>query len=847
MSELTKESCRFVENATQVISTLGKCIANFHDALLLPTCFEEFHRCHCPYYKDKHASLQYHHKLFLETFYNTIKKVMNDAQLATPETAFAWRAFFNDATTKNPLGLPYSSLSRPSTGLTTSDRGSAGGKKNTKKQTAQQQQQQQELTAGEQADAKGVELLKNREWMPDDLVAVVRLQKLWRGYYARKIKTARTPGTELNLKTQELLQKAYTAIEANTESHGLALFRSMFKTDPDLMQKYPFHLDEWNKISLADYQGSHPDQPPNSWFIVFREIFHVSEEMLCVPKLYVSIQTCMMRVIDNDTREELPRVFTKVAPHVYKKNKNGYTFVAEARTLDQPLPAGRWRMRLIGSLSPLPAPIKNEVNASFHSRELRDYYIPNEKNIVLRFARITQRSTHKIIAAPRFVRYVVKVTEDHLVSLQLQTSKSDVYIRLQVLDGDTELVQAVGKGHVVLPAILFQKDPGEDVPETKRSSSRQSNKGGRGAKEASRKRVNSAVEGRGSRSSSRSRHSVASMDEEDDKEQKPHKYVIQAVVMRSSWPLSEVQWAFVQTLKEIEKNELKVSHKQRDSSPPRSEKATAASKGKDKGGKGKGKEKGSRPPSQQFDMTKPHWLMRVVSDGNAAEEIEVKKDTERADEIRAMKKAWEAAEPGRAAKALQARLKYLNTHMVKVGGDDDDEEENADEHSEAPPTEPDSGSPEMQDAVLSLEPPCASPPKEELKKIDITPFLRKTCDTPRLRDEAEVQRQMEEKQKEIAAYRAFREQVEHKRELDRLNRNQQKIDQLQLYENMQVTVDSAREAINQRREAYREKFLAAERLRSEEIAALEAEQEKRTPTPKGKKSGKKSASGKRKK
>ena len=37
----------------------------------------------------------------------------------------------------------------------------------------------------------------------------------------------------------------------------------------------------------------------------------------------------------------------------------------------------------------------------------------------------------------------------------------------------------------------------------------------------------------------------------------PHKYVIQAVVMRDSWPLSEVQWAFVQTLKEIEKNELK--------------------------------------------------------------------------------------------------------------------------------------------------------------------------------------------------------------------------------------------------------------------------------------------------
>ncbi len=44
----------------------------------------------------------------------------------------------------------------------------------------------------------------------------------------------------------------------------------------------------------------------------------------------------------------------------------------------------------------------------------------------------------------------------------------------------------------------------------------------------------------------------------------------------------------------------------------------------------------------------------------------MKKDTERADEIRAMKKAWEDAEPGRAAKASQSRATYLKTHMIKV-------------------------------------------------------------------------------------------------------------------------------------------------------------------------------------
>ncbi len=47
----------------------------------------------------------------------------------------------------------------------------------------------------------------------------------------------------------------------------------------------------------------------------------MAEEMLCVPKLYASISTCMLRVVNNDTAEEIPRVFQKVAPYVYKKNK----------------------------------------------------------------------------------------------------------------------------------------------------------------------------------------------------------------------------------------------------------------------------------------------------------------------------------------------------------------------------------------------------------------------------------------------------------------------------------------------------------------------------------------------
>ena len=64
-----------------------------------------------------------------------------------------------------------------------------------------------------------------------------------------------------------------------------------------------------------------------------------------------------------------------------------------------------------------------------------------------------------------------------------------------------------------------------------------------------------------------------------------------------------------------------------DAEPPKTEKAPAAADkskgakggkgGKDKGGKDKDG-KGSRPPSQQFDIGKPHWTLRVVSDASCS-------------------------------------------------------------------------------------------------------------------------------------------------------------------------------------------------------------------------------------
>ncbi|KAI0209587.1 Androglobin [Lamellibrachia satsuma] len=728
-----------------------------------------------------------------------------------------------------------------------------------------------------------VDTARNREPTAEDHVAAIKIQMYWRGYWVRYVKAARTPGTKENLHAHELLQKAWPVFEANLEQNGLLLFRNLFKLAPELMPKYSFYKDEWNKISYSDYQGNYPEQPANTWFVVFREVFHVVEDMLCMPKLYTSIPTCMLRVVNNDTGEEVPRIFQKVAPYVYKKNVHGYTFVAEARSVDQGIPPGRWRLRLIGSLSPLPTPQHGEVNAAFQTTELHDFYVPNDRNIVF--------------------RYSVKVTEDHLVSLQMATSKSDVVVRLEILDHEEVKTTATGKAHVVLPAFVFQKDPSPNTPavnsqtgaseeETSRRSGSRMSAGrhssvlskvhGSGSNQVimSKKRTGSgAHDGRGSHASTQL--SVCSLEDDEEREPaKPHKYIIQAVVLRNSWPLSESQWAFVQGLKELEKAEIKVaaapssdlskvSSKDHQSSPqPKSVPSKdTGTKSKDKIGKKAGgkadKEKdvksSSRPPSQHFDLSKPNWLLRVVSDATSADDIEVKKDTERVDEIRAMKKAWEDAEPGRAAKAMQSRLQYLSTHLVKIHTEDEegvksdvsksdlsrsDEKELIDVDNLQPGDDLTSPPLEISDAepVLTLENPNPPVPKEALQDIDLTPFIRETTSHPRLLDLEELQHQLEDKQREIQEFRLYREQVEKRRDTERAERNKLKIRQLELFEEMQATLDALRAEVNEPREEFRQRLLAEEQRRQEALAAadaaLRAEQERNAPSPKGKKSPK---------
>lgn len=121
---------------------------------------------------------------------------------------------------------------------------------------------------------------------------------------------------------------------------------------------------------------------------------------------------------------------------------------------DQPVSTGLWRLRLIGSSAPLIAPRDNKPDlvSSFEIREARDYYIPNNNSIIM--------------------RYKVTVSDDHLTSLHFTTSKPDVLVRLAIYDNGEEMLSVIGKGVLSIPAYIFLKDKSTAEPDNSRPGSK---------------------------------------------------------------------------------------------------------------------------------------------------------------------------------------------------------------------------------------------------------------------------------------------------------------------------------------------------------------------------------------
>ncbi|XP_028996143.1 androglobin isoform X2 [Betta splendens] len=707
MSQLSKESVRFIEQASSMLKALSRVVTSFSDERDQLLARKALDKTHCP--KNISSTLEKweHNKVFNCAVYHMLCEALG--RRLNAEERFAVLALTTDP---SPLAT------------------------------------YREHTPTFNGESVPPESWRERKPTDEEVKAVTTIQAGFRGRLVREILKASEPGTKENLSASKILVDMWQKVESDAEKHAIFLLRYVVEHCVGREELYPCQQDEWTRITFADYSVSLQDSA-NSWVLVFREVFMVPKEMLLVTNVFSQIPNCLLHVINNDTGQEVEMVFGKPAPHIYKPNMFGYTFVAEAITPES-IPVGaKWTMRLIGSREPLPSLSRETANSAFSVREFRDYYIPNDKSIVC--------------------RYFVQVTTDVLGTILFQTSKPDVLIHLSILDHEEEVAGKTGRGCVAIPVFEFMngKDEKDHDQETLPTEVVDASQQGAGMDSAAGKSVPSQCR--------------------LPSETAGHKYMVQAEVLHKSWDLDESQLAFVCMLREQEKNELRV-YKPEDLKSPSiagrlshlwHKSVTPKTNRKSDGDKEKGKPAASsKSVSRQemsLDASKPHWTLRVVIDKSKAENIEVKKDTERTDQIRAVKKAWELAEPGRCEKALQSRLKFINRDQPQASDE-------TIKHDAGSVTDS-----SRDDCNASLSPLSQKvTTTSSCPHMDYTPFIRSQKDLPVLMDSHIEEIQQRERLEKIQTYRLVRENMlERHNELE-VRRKELMRHQLSTYENMQA-------------------------------------------------------------
>ncbi|XP_054553882.1 androglobin isoform X2 [Talpa occidentalis] len=543
------ESYRFTEQAMVIMKAVGHVIANFKEKEKLNAALRDLHAVLYPRCLHDKVLVAQHFRIFQISLWRLMKKV----QSAKPPLnfKFAFRAMILD------MELLDSSL--------------------------------EDVSLAEWVDTKYSVPVSDKEYSPEEVSAATKIQAIWRGTYVRLLMKARTPDTKENTSVADTLQKTWVMLEQNLEQYATSLLRLMFKSKCDSMKAYPCYQDEDTKIAFVDYTVTYGDQPPNSWFIVFRETFLVPQDMILLPKVYTTLPVCMLHIVNNDTMEQVPKVFQRVVPYLYTKNKKGYTFVAEAFTGDMYVSSSRWKLRLIGPYNPLPFLIREFPCNTFAVKEIRDYYIPNDKNILF--------------------RYSVKVSLLYPITIHVRTSKPDAFIKLQILENEETIISTTGKGQAIIPAINFLGERALSSQSSKQllsshSSSKKEQevsvkkKSTAGSQKSYKSRPGSAIADIGMSVMDEESTSVSTTEESVVTPQQNSKYIIQCVVLYNSWPLTESQMTFVQALKDLEKNDTKEKHEELITfgnpdihTPSEGQKSTGTSKSTRKGKEKSEKEK----------------------------------------------------------------------------------------------------------------------------------------------------------------------------------------------------------------------------------------------------------------
>ena len=164
----------------------------------------------------------------------------------------------------------------------------------------------------------------------------------------------------------------------------------------------------------------------------------VNEPMFIAANLYTpeTMQPhTLLRVINNDTGEEVPQTVLSLAPQVYQPNKNGYLFFADSKCITART-ASKWKLRLLSETISPSLIDKEFITTKMNYADMDDVFHPNKHNLLFRFL------------------LKVKDAPTAFTAFQAQYLPN-VVISLTLFDNDVEICSVKGKGTATLRNALL--------------------------------------------------------------------------------------------------------------------------------------------------------------------------------------------------------------------------------------------------------------------------------------------------------------------------------------------------------------------------------------------------------
>ncbi|KAK4475834.1 hypothetical protein MN116_000651, partial [Schistosoma mekongi] len=715
------------------------------------------------------------------TLLSIIQRSTEDS--GTPDMNYAWRILQTDFTTINPFRVNYSHDSNPNPNPTPLI---------TTKQKSKVTSSRAEKPC-QSAKVNTIEETLVKRWQqpidPDILVAIVRIQSLFRGYRIRNAKQLNHIKYIINtllsiinsqynndeLKINHFINKLSLykikrlSIGWMTCLNALLQGQHQFEAGNELITKLIFTnsitINNYSiqsklckdlnlYLSIKEYTGIYPDIPSsypmhntgseldnkdklcnplhNDWIhLLFRECIYPStslkdtfkgqeEVKYSIHMKTTTLSDSYILLVNNDNGVTIrPSIEFPYTWFNLSENIHGYTLLGLVNENAVPAPSGKWSLQLLGpgviGNENLPKPLNTTTMnfiSNFYTIELEDYYEPNANGLLFR---------RRIVA-----------NNDSLITIHLRLSVPNVFTRICIKLGNKEMRSAEGYGGACIFAYLLLTDIVTDEKDSLTSNSIRQLEANKmdnvklNLKDVNNSKVttnklntvkvsprrsanvkknvkpgsssgsstgNTSTIGSGGGSSSinsannERRHPSAlpstglphlhSLDSQQSEEERY--YWIEAYVDSKCWPLSISNWAFLEEQRYAKLEECQVNNNttRSTSADKSSDSKTVKSASKSPGNKAvvpNQKSGSGRATSAKIDYNQAHWKMRIIC--NNSNDIKVINMDNKILEIKAMKRAWEEMEPGRAIRGELSRTRYLeenglmNKSDIKSSNDD---------------------------------------------------------------------------------------------------------------------------------------------------------------------------------